>query len=53
MAQLVYTSTELSGINLVRFAIDGERISVPDDEGVEQEDPVSPSDYIDLAPLDG
>jgi spore germination protein GerM len=51
VAQLVYTSTELSGINRVRFAIEGERISVPDDEGVEQEGPVSPSDYLSLAPL--
>ena len=51
VAQLVYTATELPGVNRVRFAIDGERISVPDDEGVEQEDPVTPSDYLAIAPL--
>ena len=55
VAQLVYTSTGLtaSGIERVQFAIDGERISVPDDEGVEQDGPVSTDDYLSLAPLPG
>jgi spore germination protein GerM len=55
VAQLVYTATGLTGdgdgITRVRLQIDGEPISVPNDDGVEQEGPVSRTDYLNLAPL--
>lgn len=51
VAQFVYTTAELEPVDEVRFAINGESIAVPDDDGVEQEDPVSPADYLALAPI--
>jgi spore germination protein GerM len=49
-AQLVWTATELPGVERVRFRADGEEFRAPDEEGVEQPGAVSRSDYITLAP---
>lgn len=56
IAQLVYTASGISaenpdGIYEVVLQIDGETITVPDDEGVELDRPVSPSDYPTLRPV--
>lgn len=56
IAQLVYTASGIStenpeGIYQVVIQIDGETITVPDDEGVELDRPVSPSDYPTLRPV--
>lgn len=49
-AQLVWTATEVPGVERVRFQADGDEIRAPDEEGVEQPGAVSRSDYITLAP---
>lgn len=56
IAQLVYTAAGISpenpdGTYQVVVQIDGETITVPDDEGVELNRPVSPSDYPTLRPV--
>ena len=56
IAQLVYTAAGISaespdGTYQIVIQIDGETISVPDDEGVELDRPVSPSDYPTLRPV--
>lgn len=56
IAQLVYTAAGISaenpdGVYQVVVQIDGETIAVPDDEGVELNRPVTPSDYPTLRPV--
>ena len=49
-AQLVWTATELPGVRLVRFRVDGEEFRAPDGAGVEQPGAVTRADYATLAP---
>jgi spore germination protein GerM len=56
IAQIVYTAADITSENLdgvyrVAIQIDGDTITVPDDEGVELDRPVSPSDYPTLRPV--
>ena len=56
IAELVYTAAGITpdhpdGTYQVVVQIDGETITVPDDEGVELDRPVSPSDYPTLRPV--
>jgi spore germination protein GerM len=48
VAQIVFTATDLSGIDLVAFRVDGEPIEVGDGTGAAQSDPVSANDYQNL-----
>jgi spore germination protein GerM len=50
-AQIVWTATELDGVDKVRFLVDGEEISALDAEGAEQDGPVDRSDYTTLKPV--
>jgi spore germination protein GerM len=50
VAQLVYTVTDVEGVSLVRFLVDGEPTPVPDDESVEKAGPVGRANYRALAP---
>lgn len=50
VAQIVYTVTELADVLKVRFLVEGEPTTVPNDDGVEKEDPVGKADYRSLAP---
>ncbi|MBL8778410.1 MAG: GerMN domain-containing protein [Acidimicrobiales bacterium] len=56
IAQIVYTAADITtdrpdGTYQVVIQIDGETITVPDDEGVELDRPVRPSDYPTLRPV--
>ena len=56
IAQIVYTAAGITsdrpdGTYQVVIQIDGETITVPDDEGVELDRPVRPSDYPTLRPV--
>jgi len=51
-AQLVQTVTAFSGVQSVRFLVEGEVIPVPTDNGPVTE-PVTREDYRSLAPTDG
>jgi spore germination protein GerM len=48
-AQIVWTVSELDGVDQVRFLVDGQEIRAQDADGVEQ-DVVSQADYGPLAP---
>jgi spore germination protein GerM len=50
-AQLVWTVTEVEGVDQVRFLVDGEEYRVPDEEGIEQPGAVDTRDYRTLAPV--
>ena len=50
VAQIVFTVTQLTDVLKVRFLVEGEATPVPDDDGVEKEDPVSKADYRSLDP---
>jgi spore germination protein GerM len=52
IAQIVYTVTERSSINAVRFKIDGKDVGVLIDGGSESTDPVDRNDYRSVAPTD-
>jgi spore germination protein GerM len=49
-AQVVWTVSELEGVQKVRFLVDGEEIRAQDADGVEQEGAVSRLNYRALAP---
>ena len=56
IAQLVYSAAGIDaehpeGTNRLLIEIEGERINVPNDEGVELDRPVAPSDYAALRPV--
>ncbi len=48
VAQIVFTATDLEDVDAVSFRVEGEPISVSDEEGAAQEDPVTPLDYRSL-----
>jgi spore germination protein GerM len=50
VAQIVYTLTGLPGIGRVRFVVDGRTSEVPRGDGTLSKQPVSRSDYPDVAP---
>ena len=52
-AQLVWTATELPGVQQVRFLVAGKEFRVPDQDGIEQPGAVSRADYATLAPVPG
>jgi spore germination protein GerM len=49
-AQIVWTVTELDGVEQVRFLVDGVTISALDADGAEQNGPVDKGDYRPLGP---
>ncbi|WP_432534548.1 GerMN domain-containing protein [Kineococcus arenarius] len=49
VAQLVWTLTELRGVEHVRFTVEGQQVEVPTDEGLTHE-PVDRDDYASVAP---
>jgi spore germination protein GerM len=49
-AQLVWTATELPGVQQVRFLVAGKEFRVPNQDGIEQPGAVSRADYASLAP---
>ena len=49
LGQLVYTATEITGIDRVAFTIDGEPIDVPRGDGSVSDGPVDREDYAPLA----
>ena len=53
VGQVVWTLVGLPGVTAVRFAIDGEPISVVTDGGVPVERPVTSPDYASIAPVPG
>lgn len=50
-AEIVWTVSELDGIDQVRFLVNGVPVRAPDAEGVEQDGAVTTADYAVLAPL--
>lgn len=52
-AQIVWTVSEIDGIEGVRFLSDGVEIAALDDEGTEQEGAVTTADYRSVAPAGG
>ena len=48
IAQMVFTATELAGIDGVRFQIEGEPVEVPKGDGTSTSAPVRQADYPDL-----
>ncbi|WP_432496563.1 GerMN domain-containing protein [Kineococcus auxinigenes] len=52
VAQLVWTLTELRGVERVRFTVEGEQVEVPTDAGLTH-DPVDRDDYASVAPPAG
>ena len=48
IAQMVFTATELAGIDGVRFQIEGESVEVPKGDGTLTSSPVRRADYPDL-----
>jgi len=53
IAQVVWTLTQLPGVEEVRFAVDGSEISVATDDGHSVDRPVSRADYDRFAPSPG
>lgn len=53
IAQVVWTLTQLPGIEAVIFAVDGNQISVATDQGQSVDRPVSRADYDQFAPVQG
>lgn len=51
LAQMVYSATELPGVNAVRFTLDGERAEVPTGNGIQSTAPVGRASYAAYAPL--
>lgn len=51
VAQVVWTLVGRPGITAVRFAIEGEPVSVPTDRGTPIDRPVTAPDYASVAPL--
>jgi spore germination protein GerM len=51
LAQIVYSATELPGVNAVRFTIDGLRAEVPTGSGIQSTTPVGRAAYATYAPL--
>ncbi len=49
VAQVVWTATQVPGIELLRVTADGQPVEVPTDEGL-TDDPVGRSDYRSVAP---
>lgn len=49
-AQIVWTATEVEGIQRVRFLVEGEEFRAPDEAGVEQPGAVTRADYASLNP---
>ncbi len=50
LAQVVYTATQFPTVDAVRFALDGEPVTVFSGEGIVLDAPVSRDDYLDLLP---
>jgi len=50
VAQVVWTLGAVSGVNAVRFSIDGDPVSVITDDGVMVDRPVSAPDYASVSP---
>ncbi len=48
VAQIVFTASDLDGVDAVSFRVEGERIPVSDEEGATQDEPVTPLDYRTL-----
>lgn len=48
VAQLVFTATDITAIDLVSFRVDGDPIPVSDEDGAAQDEPVSRIDYRGL-----
>lgn len=48
VAQIVFTASDIEGVDAVSFRVDGEPIPVSDENGATQEDPVTPLDYSTL-----
>lgn len=51
VAQIVYTATGLSSVDAVAFRVEGEPVSVSDEDGAQQSDPVDRLDYDSLVGL--
>jgi spore germination protein GerM len=49
LAQLVYTVTQVPGVDVVRFLLEGEPVDVPRSDGSISDGPVSRFDYSSLA----
>lgn len=49
-AQLVYTATEIPGVDAVQFLLDGDPVAVPDGEGESDLAPRRREDYANLRP---
>lgn len=49
-AQIVWSVSEMPGIDQVRFRVDGEVYRAPNAEGIEQRGAVTRADYVSLAP---
>jgi spore germination protein GerM len=52
LAELVYTATGRPGVGQVSFTLEGEPTQVPTGDGELSSDPLTRSDYQDLAPVD-
>jgi len=50
LAQVVYTVTQFPTVDAVRFALDGQPVTVFSGEGIVLDAPVSRDDYLDLLP---
>ena len=50
-AQIVYTATGLSDVQLVQFAVDGELVEARDGSGEDQIGPLGRNDYANLDPV--
>ena len=50
VAQIVYTATDLDGIEAVSFRVEGEDFPVNDENGAAQDEPVDRLDFVGLAP---
>jgi spore germination protein GerM len=50
LAQITYSLTQLAGIERVRFLVAGQDASVPRGDGSATDQPVTPADYVQLAP---
>lgn len=48
VAQIVFTASDLEGVDAVSFRVDGEPIPVPDADGATEDDPVTTLDYRSL-----
>ncbi|MET0912539.1 MAG: GerMN domain-containing protein, partial [Acidimicrobiales bacterium] len=50
VAQIVYTATDLDGIEAVSFRVEGEDFPVNDENGAAVDEPVDRFDFVGLAP---